>query len=222
MTRIITIDIEGDAGACITTEPIREPIADYRHYLPGNHRDPDTRIWCYTITVRENGHNISFTSACLLPLEPRHFTDKFGHDNMWKNGWHLPTNTMDNLQHKSKSPVYQNFYTSDRYEDFLLELSDWLSTFKLHGDTVYFKGNNQWNDDYDYEVIKNAFSKYGIPVPTNMVNVYKVYSDIEIPTNNKNPQQHEGRIPNNQYMNKGIQHNLSDAKYLAVAIENHK
>lgn len=221
MTRITTIDIEGDVGSVASKDP-SEPIADYRHYLPGNHRDPDTRIWCYTITVRENGHNISFTSACLLPLEPRHFTDKFGHDNVWINGWHSPTNTMDNLQVESKSPVYQNFYTSDRYEDFLLELSDWLSTFKLHGDTVYFKGNKQWNDDYDYEVIKNAFSKYEIPVPTNMVNVYKVYSDIEIPTNNKDPQQHHGIIENNAYMNKGIQHNLSDAKYLATAIENYK
>ena len=221
MKRIITIDIEGDIGSCVATDH-NTPIANYRTYLPGNHRDSDTRIWCYTITVRENGHNISFTSACLLPQTPRHFIDKFGHDNMWKNGWHLPTNTMDNLQHKSKSPVYQNFYTSDRYEDFLLELSDWLSTFKLHGDTVYYKGNLKFNDNYDYEVIKSNFEKYNIPVPTNMVNVYTTFPGIKISINTKDPQQHHGIIENNAYMNKGIQHNLSDAKYLATAIENYK
>ena len=219
MTRIITIDIEGDVGSVASKDP-SEPIADYRHYLPGNHRDPDTRIWCYTITVRENGHNISFTSACLLPQTPRHFIDKFGHDNMWKNGWHLPTNTMDNLQHKSKSPVYQNFYTSDRYEDFLQHLAYMLK--KFNGEKVYYKGNLKFNDNYDYEVIKSNFEKYNIPVPTNMVNVYTTFPGIKISINTKDPQWHEGRISNNKYMNVGILHNLTDSKLLAVAIENYK
>ena len=84
---------------------------------------------------------------------------------------------------------------------------------KEYNATVYFKGFGR-KHDYDYELLKVNFNKYNIP--TNNLSVLRnAYKDFTIPWTPTSAQVQSGQsIPNQEYLEKGIIHNIEDVQEL--------
>lgn len=160
-----------------------------RLFPEGGHYDPDTRLWCITFTDDKG----TDTYVCKLPTQPRQGR-KAHHKAATKvpkeiNG-HKVTEVTD-------------------YWSFLNTIYLLLKLYKLSGYKICFKGYGKYN--YDKDMLEIVFKKFNIDtdVLDCLINVYKatVGRWKESPKQVKKGEY----IPNQQYMNNGIKHNIEDS-----------
>lgn len=181
----VTIDIEGDA----MSRDINKKL-----FPEGGHYDPETRIWCMTMYNGEK--NITF--VCKLPEEPRT----------------LPDGTKTKAIHKNTSHVPQmidkyNVTEFTDYKQFINRIQTLLGNAKKAGYTVFFKGYGIYN--YDRDMLKMKFEEQSLDteVLECMKNINK-YMKLEWPKTTE--QVTTGKwIDNQEYMIRGIKHNIEDA-----------
>ncbi len=195
----LVIDLEGDALNRFYNRQV---------FPNGNHFDPDTRIWCCSIY---GGNNNIVTYCCKLPSTtrtlPRPYKDKYGNEYWTTTSKHL-TNTII-----PKKLNGYNITAIDDYQEFLNRINGVLGIAKDFKAIVYFKGFGL-KHDYDYELLKVNFNKYNIP--TNNLSVLRnAYKDFTIPWTPTSAQVQSGQsIPNQEYLEKGIIHNIEDVQEL--------
>lgn len=178
---IYTIDCEGDG---LSKDLNRVVFPD------GNHFDPDTRIWCVTIT---NPNFDTYTSVCKIPgtrTLPNGWTTK---------AYHEPTTKVPNRIWACGE--FHNVIEFTNYNDFLWNIHNILELLP----NVHFKGFG--SHDYDKELLQVNFKKYNIDtIPLKkMVNVNPTRwtkTEEQVHTSDY--------LPNQDYLNYGIKHNIED------------
>ena len=195
----LVIDLEGDSLNRFYNRQV---------FPNGNHFDPDTRIWCCSI---QGANNNIVTYCCKLPSTtrtlPRPYKDKYGNEYWTTSSRHLDSTIIPN-----KLNGYNIIAIKD-YKEFLNTINKALGYAKEYNATVYFKGYGT-KHDYDYELLKVNFNKYNIP--TNNLSVLRnAYNDFTIPWITTSEQVQSGQsIPNQEYLEKGIIHNIEDVQEL--------
>lgn len=202
MNRIITIDLEGDG----LDKSINQSI-----FPNGCHLDPNTRIWCCTVTWDKG---VSKTLVCKLPSTERavindegkvvgltkavHYDDTVIPETIWANG----------VKHKIVS-----------YNDYKLFINDIWSLINVIAsgeDKLYAKGYGKYN--YDKLLLEIIFKKFGYEIPDWWDRVWVNAGEdrlVNVLWKETPSQIHSGTyIPNQQYMNYGIQHNIVDSEQL--------
>ena len=212
------------------------------------HIDPDTRIWCVSFAVRYYneelkdevfGYNTSvYTYVCKLPDHPRKFDKPYEDVRIWsKKDWEYKNITVEGTTAKhlkyTKVPkrknelirrhpgVSSNILEIPDYKEFLtkvVNVIDNLSNQDPFGEIpmqpIISKGYGNYN--YDSLVLKNACNKNGVKF-----NSSSMISLSDIPNLNSSKQVSAGnRILNQEYLNKGIEHNIDDAVLLNDYIYN--
>lgn len=173
----------------------------------GNHFDPDTRIWCITFVIGD-GQAITcmhkLNGVRTLPRYYRH-----------ENGTLLNTTLAQHLPECGEVPdeIDGHFIKQFvNYKEFLEYIAKVINKFN---GTIYFKG---WYDyDYDKDVLKHNFDKYGITCHglNKMVNCH--INKTEWVKTSDQVQGGDWKNPPN-YMINGIRHNIEDAIQLAEYI----
>lgn len=193
--KFITIDLEGDAN-----------VQQCREYWPeGNHFDKNTIPWCISFY---DGIGIE-TYVCKLPQDERDIYDDNGKWLGRTKSCHLFSTKVPNCAHECK------------------DLTEWcnriyrlLKKCKEYNIPVYFK---QYYDrdgivhDYDKEVLEITFNKYN--VDTSVLSIIK---GLKIKTKPTFGQNKDSGLPNQEYMNMGVQHNREDVVELYRAIKENK
>lgn len=202
MNRIITIDLEGDG----LDKSINQSI-----FPNGCHLDPNTRIWCCTVTWN---HGVSKTLVCKLPSTERavindegkvvgltkavHYDDTVIPETIWANG----------VKHKIVS--------FDDYKDFIRTIWQLINVIASSEDKLYAKGYGKYN--YDKLLLEIVFNKFGYEIPDWWERVWVNAGEdrlVNVLWKETPSQIHSGTyIPNQQYMNYGIQHNIVDSEQL--------
>ena len=202
MNRIITIDLEGDG----LDKSINQSI-----FPNGCHLDPNTRIWCCTVTWDKG---VSKTLVCKLPSTERavvndegkvvgltkavHYDDTVVPVTIWANG----------VKHKIVS--------YDDYKDFIHMIWSLINIIASGEDKLYAKGYGKYN--YDKLLLEIIFNKFGYEIPDWWDRVWVNAGEDRLVNKlwKETPSQiHSGTyIPNQQYMNYGIQHNIVDSEQL--------
>lgn len=200
----LVIDLEGDA---------LNKFYNRQVFPNGNHFDPNTRIWCCSIY---GANDNLVTYCCKLPSttrplpRPYHYKDKVTGEDI--ECWNTTSKHLESTFIPKKLNGY-NITAIDDYEDFLNRINVALEMAKACNATVYFKGFGLMHD-YDYELLKVNFIKYNIP--TNNLSILRnAYKDFTIPWTPTSSQVQRGQsIDNQQYLEKGIIHNIEDVKEL--------
>lgn len=202
MNRIITIDLEGDG----LDKSINQSI-----FPNGCHLDPNTRIWCCTITWDKG---VSKTLVCKLPSIERavvndegevvgltkavHYDDTVVPETIWANG----------VKHKIDS--YND------YKEFIKAIWSLIDVISVANGKLYAKGYGKYN--YDKLLLEIIFKKFGYEIPDWWDRVWVNAGEDRLVNKlwKETPSQiHSGTyIPNQQYMNYGIQHNIVDSEQL--------
>lgn len=202
MNRIITIDLEGDG----LDKSINQSI-----FPNGCHLDPNTRIWCCTITWDKG---VSKTLVCKLPSIERavvndegkvvgltkavHYDDTVIPETIWANG----------VKHKIDS--------CDDYKVFIGKIWAMINVIASGEDKLYAKGYGKYN--YDKLLLEIIFKKFEYEIPDWWDRVWVNAGEDRLVNKlwKETPSQiHSGTyIPNQQYMNYGIQHNIVDSEQL--------
>ena len=199
----LVIDLEGDSLSRLYNRQV---------FPNGNHFDPDTRIWCCSI----QGANNIVTYCCKLPSttrtlpRPYYYKDKkTGED---KECWNTTSKHLESTIIPKKLNGY-NITAIDDYQEFLNRINNVLGIAKDFRAIVYFKGFGL-KHDYDYELLKVNFNKYNIPT-SNLSILRNAYKDFTIPWTPTSAQVQSGQsIPNQEYLEKGIIHNIEDVQEL--------
>lgn len=202
MNRIRTIDLEGDG----LDKSINQSI-----FPNGCHLDPNTRIWCCTVTLE---HGVSKTFVCKLPSIERavindegkvvgltkavHYDDTVIPETIWANG----------VKHKIVS--------CDDYKEFIGIIWQIINVIASGEDKLYAKGYGKYN--YDKLLLEIIFKKFGYEIPDWWERVWVNAGEdrlVNLLWKETPSQIHSGTyIPNQQYMNYGIQHNIVDSEQL--------
>lgn len=203
--KYVTIDIEADSNSKLCRELFKN----------NNHRDPNNRIWIYTLSYYNNGNLKSISKICKLPSKARIAVGDNG--IMKSTGVYHEENTKVNPELFSSKIIEYTDYTQ-----FINTLYSDISLIHHYNMPLYYFGwyNSYKNihDDYDYEVIKKIFIDNNLPVDELdcMKNVNRLYNIRKPFTQN---QTKSGTYVSNQiYFNNGIQHNIEDAEFLANEI----
>jgi hypothetical protein len=186
--KIVTIDIEGDA----LSKDINQKL-----FPEGGHYDPDTRIWCVTFAHDSE----TYTYVCKLPNTVRT----------------LPNGMKTKAYHEDATVVPEsvdghNVMQFRVYSSFIYAIYCRMCKLKELGFTVCFKGYGKYN--YDKDMLTIIFDKFGLDtsVLECMLNVHKLtvgrWSETakQISTGT--------RIPNQEYIIRGIRHNIEDCLQL--------
>lgn len=207
--KYLTIDIECDISSKLCRELFQN----------NNHRDPNSRMWIYTITYNNNGINKSISKICKLPQQPRVV---IGDNGIKKSTgiYHDSTNVINKEIFDSKIIEFDDY---NKYINALHADIEWIKQNNL---PLFFYGwydnKNNIHDDYDYEMIKSIFTNYSIDtsVLDCMINVNRKFG-IRKPFTTS--QIKKGQyIPNQEYMNIAIKHNIEDSIFLSQEIERNK
>lgn len=200
----LVIDLEGDSLSRLYNRQV---------FPNGNHFDPDTRIWCCSI---QGANNNIVTYCCKLPSttrtlpRPYHYKDK--KTGEYKVCWNTTSRHLDSTIIPKKLNGY-NITAIDDYQEFLNRINNVLGIAKDFRAIVYFKGFGL-KHDYDYELLKVNFNKYNIPT-SNLSILRNAYKDFTIPWTPTSAQVQSGQsIPNQEYLEKGIIHNIEDVQEL--------
>ena len=203
MNRIVTIDLEGDG----LDKSINQSI-----FPTGCHLDPNTRIWCCTVTWAKSVG--SKTLVCKLPSTERvvvndeakvvgltkavHYDDTVVPETIWANG----------VKHKIVS--------YDDYKDYIEQIWSIINIIASDDNKLYAKGYGKYN--YDKLLLEIIFKKFGYEIPDWWDRVWVNVGEDRLVNKlwKETPSQiHSGTyIPNQQYMNYGIQHNIVDSEQL--------
>lgn len=195
-----TIDLEGDG--------LRRSLNQQAFGWNFGNFDPETRIWCCTICgPKEDGSMGRRTFVCKLPPVPRRLISpvKIGDSYVW--------NTQAVHEELTRIPDFireDDGFEADMYRDFLWALEHRLSTACKKGITVYFKPYGKF--EYDKELLRVNFEKFNLDV--DVLKCLKPYNIPEGAWKETAQQVIVGGVPNQEYMNKGIKHNMEDAKQL--------
>lgn len=237
---IHTIDIEGDG--------LHRSI-NQKLFPDGCHLDPNTRIWSVTFTMRASPnleatiHDMykgeymtrAITYVCKLPDHVRALKSSSGEPRPY---WiddirhtctiakHLKSTvvpcSIDALD-KLSNLEYEICAIPD-YTKFLLVIADIIDNrlpivrqgknLPLISKGYKSKEGKEYN--YDYLVLKNACNKYGVNFDgSHMIEL------SDIPNLESIAQVEPGNdIPNQEYMNIGVQHNIEDALKLSDYVYN--
>lgn len=186
-----TIDIEGDGNTYVNK----------RLFPDGNHFDPDTIMWC--ITFCDQDYN-TLTLVKKLPPETRVI-----------NGVTRKDRTV--ARHELTTVIPK---VIDNHE--IVEFTDWKEFLKeitwqimISGGDIYSKGYGKYN--YDAMVLKANFDRNdmfdGVSHLIKSVNTTK-WEETTRQTKKG------GWIPNQEFTENGIKHNIEDAIQLAQRINN--
>ena len=181
----VTIDLEGDA----LSRDINKKI-----FPEGGHYDPETRIWCMTMY---NGTS-NVTYVCKLPSEPRTLPNGMKTKAIHETGTKVPS-SIDKYGIKE--------FTD--YKQFINAIQTLLKRAHDAGFCVFFRGYGKFN--YDKDMLEMKFKEFGLDTkPLEcMVNVNRHFT-IDWPKTSA--QITTGKyMPNQQYMEAGIKHNIEDA-----------
>lgn len=210
--RIVTIDIEGDLG----------DKARYQKLFPnGNHQDPDTQIWCATLSWYDIDGIQSKTFVAKLPPKDKQRILKDGKPS---GTWHDEETVVKDKYYTHKYGWVENVIECD---DELGLIAAILSTIMdLSPKAVYSKGYLSVN--YDYTAILNSIKRLkGQDLSDEIDGLYhKLFRDatVEFPQINKlwertSEQIQKGSWEQNQkYMAWGISHNIEDSRQLLELI----
>ena len=203
--KYITLDLENDNS-----------IKNCRKYFNFPYRDPENQPWLCTFAIAsDNKEEISrVTYGIRLPEEvfQREFMDKNG--NIQRTG----------IYHNYDNKFYSSLQVVDcgwimrkgNYEEFFKKIAKVINNENI--DKIYYKGFGT-SDNFDYEVLKYWMNKYNIPCRLDkLVNIYQEKPDFKMQRTFE--QQHYGYVPNEEYMNKAVKHNIEDAELLAKSIKN--
>lgn len=160
-----------------------------RLFPEGGHYDPDTRLWCITFTDDKG----TDTYVCKLPTQPR----------PGRKAYHKAATKVPKEIDEHKITEVTDYWS------FLNTIYLLLKLYKLSGYKICFKGYGKYN--YDKDMLEIVFKKFDIDteVLDCLINVYKatVGRWKESPKQVKKGEY----IPNQQYMNNGIKHNIEDS-----------
>lgn len=199
--KIITLDLENDNS-----------IKNCRKYFNFPYRDPENQPWLCTFAVNDGNKKSKITFGIRLPEEifQREFMDKNG--NIQRTGIYHNYDNKFNTEYKVNDCGW--IMRKGNYEEFFQKIANIINSDKI--DKIYYKGFGT-SDNFDYEVLKYWMNKYNINCKLDkLVNVYS-----EMPTFKMNrtfEQMHKGYVPNEQYMNMAVKHNIEDAELLAKSI----
>lgn len=186
-----TIDIEGDGNTYVNK----------RLFPDGNHFDPDTIMWC--ITFCDQDYN-TLTLVKKLPPETRVINGVTGKDRTV-------------ARHELTTVIPK---VIDNHE--IVEFTDWKEFLKeitwqimISSGDIYSKGYGKYN--YDAMVLKANFDRNdmfdGVSHLIKSVNTTK-WEETTRQTKKG------GWIPNQEFTENGIKHNIEDAIQLAQRINN--
>lgn len=195
-----TIDLEGDG---LNREYNKQIFPD------GNHFDPETRIWCCTFCGnKEDGTIGKSTFVCKLPPVPRRLLKPYkkGGYDVWVTSAIHEVNTV------IPEDMVEDDFEADMYKEFITRIYRRLRTACDKGITVYFKGYGTY--EYDKDLLRINFMKYNLP--TDVLDCMKLYTPDKWESTEL--QIVHARIPNQEYMNVGIKHNIEDAVQLLKVI----
>ena len=139
---------------------------------------------------------------------PRPYKDRYGNEYWTTSSKHLESTIIPNNLNG------YNITAIKDYKEFLNTINRALEmAAKVYNAIVYFKGFGL-KHDYDYELLKVNFNKYNIP--TNNLSVLRnAYKDFTIPWTPTSAQVQSGQsIPNQEYLERGIIHNIEDVEEL--------
>lgn len=185
MNKFVTIDIEGDG----CSRDINQKL-----FPEGGHYDPETRIWCVTFAHDKE----TYTYVCKLPNRPRELPN-----GMKTKAYHEDaTKVPDNID---SHPV-KEFKV---YSSFIYAIYCRIKKLNELCFKVCFKGYGEY--DYDKDMLEIIFNKFNLDtsVLECMLNVHKSTvgrwkeTTKQVTTGN--------RIPNQEYIIRGIRHNIEDA-----------
>jgi hypothetical protein len=185
-----TIDIEGDGNTTINK----------RLFPDGNHFDPDTIMWC--ITFCDQDYN-TLTLVKKLPPETRVINGVTGKGKT--NSYHEITTVIPKV--------------IDNHE--IIEFTDWNDYLKeitwqimISDGDIYSKGYGKYN--YDAMVLKANYERNNI-----YDGVSKLIKSVNPTKWDKTFEQVKNyRVPNQEFTERGIKHNIEDAIQLAQRINN--
>lgn len=202
MNRIITIDLEGDG----LDKSINQSI-----FPNGCHLDPNTRIWCCTVTWN---HGVSETHVCKLPSKERAVINEEGKVVCFTKAVHhnstvIPQTIWANGVKHQISPF-------NDYKFFIHSIWLMINQIASSEDKLYAKGYGKYN--YDKLLLEIILKKFGYWLPDWWDRVWVNAGEDKLVNKlwKETPSQiHSGTyIPNQQYMNYGIQHNIVDSEQL--------
>lgn len=185
MDKFITIDLEGDG----CSKDINQKL-----FPEGGHYDPETRIWCVTFACSED----TVTYVCKLPNRPRELPN-----GMMTKAYHEDATRVPDIVDGHRVKEFKV------YSSFIYAVYCRIRKLKEIGFKVCFKGYGEYNYDKDMlEIIFDRF-KLDTSVLDCMLNVHKCTvgrwkeTSRQVTTGN--------RIPNQEYIIRGIRHNIEDS-----------
>ena len=216
--KIMTLDLEGDG---------LDAEINQKLFPNGNHQDPNTQIWCATIAFKDDNNKlITDTYVAKLPNHTRLVKDEY-----WTKAYHE-----DSTKVPKKIVVNNKWLNGCEYEQRIIQmndewelikyLSDSLLTYSYRGYKLYCKGYGKYN--YDYLAICNSFNRLRANKPDasdieldigivgcGMINAAKEFPEINSLWQETSKQVKSGNwVPNQEYMNWGVKHNIEDAVQL--------
>lgn len=216
--RILTLDIEGDGLDASRNQEL---------FPEGNHQDPNTQIWCATIAHKDDDNKlITDTYIAKLPNHTRLVKDGIMTKAYHEDSTKVPEKIAVNNKWLNGCEYEQHIFKLYSEWDLIKTLSDMLAVFDMCGYKIYCKGYGKYN--YDYLAICNSFNRLkahkqdasstemiiGI-VGCGMINAAKEFPEINKLWKETSKQVKSGNwVPNQEYMNWGVKHNIEDAVQL--------
>lgn len=197
MNNYITIDCEGDGIYRKHNQQI---------FKTGNHFDPNTIVWCVTFTSSK--HSMTFFKKLPNYTNRRAIIGEsgcvIGRVRSYHEDWVQPYD-WSNL-------TFFNNYSNNSYRDYLIAIKNLIEDANKHNYTIYYKSYSTY--EYDKDLLRVNFERNN--VETECLECMKGIN-IEIPETH---QQHKpgDYVPNEQFMNDGIKHNIEDSKALYEAL----
>ena len=208
--KFATIDIEGDG--------IKREI-NQRLFPDGCHYDPGTIPWIVTITITsDNGKTGTMSIFHKLPSEGDRRTVILPDGEIYGrvSSWH---NKESKVYDSNKKLVDCFIDLSDKpMIEFYKEIHKVIKWLKDNEYTVAFKG--YWNTqegklyEYDKMLLRDKFKLNGLS--TDVLDCVRA---VNVKMEQTHKQTYVGGIPNEIFMNDGIQHNIEDCKQLHKVIQ---
>lgn len=192
--KYMTMDCEGDG--------LHRSI-NQKLFPNANHFDKNTTIWCVTFAVGE--HCVTFFKK--LPDKEHRRNVILDDGKVWGTV---------NSYHEAESKPYDysaltdfRDFTDKSYEEYLQAIADFLRAAHDRRYRIYYKSYNGYK--YDEDLLRVNFDKYNIDITHCFDYMYSCEAWMPKTTE----QQSLGTYtPNEVFMNKGIKHNIEDAKEL--------
>lgn len=220
---IMTFDLEGDGLKAEVNQKL---------FPDGNHQDPNTRLWCATLTYKEYNKLITETYVAKLPASYRLVKDAVYNNSIHDKATKVPKKVIVKDEWLNGCEYEQHIYELNNEWELIKTVIHHLINADYMGYKIYCKGYGaEYN--YDYLALLNSFHRLKADRDLDEVNTIRdelielrhalINAITEFPIINnlwrKTPGQVKSGTPNQEAIRWGVLHNVVDSIQLYNLLE---